>query len=194
MTVIDPPQREVFIDKATDAALSTPDAPRTPEAVERAWSARERAGRVEAEPSALVLWNFDVGAAAPKLEHDRALERFFAIERLGPGMTGHRYTITGAASVTGAEQTNATLSGRRAEVAAELVTRRFGIPGTLIRTRATGEHAQVASTVGSRARRTRATGTSGSSGLLSHRRFRRACATTPSAPIPLLCRSAQRRR
>lgn len=119
-------QRTAFVDDAADAALETPDVPRTPEGVERAWSAANREGRADVSgKSTLTIWNFDVASAALKPAHDIALARFLAIDTLGVSAT--RFRVIGGASRTGSEQRNITIAGRRAEAVAWLFSSRFAI-------------------------------------------------------------------
>jgi outer membrane protein OmpA-like peptidoglycan-associated protein len=134
-------QRAAFVDAASARALDTPDAPRTPEAVERAWAAAHREGRADpAGENGLTLWNFDVAAAGLKREHEQALGRFLAPDALGRGSAlAPSYRITGGASTTGGEQFNTTISGRRADAVAAYLIGRSGVDRALVSTRAAGQ-------------------------------------------------------
>ena len=139
-------QRAAFVDGPTDRALETPDLPRTPDGVERAWSAQHREGRVEAlGDETLTLYNFDVASAALKREHEEALTRFLGIDKLsGPEVaSADRYRITGRASLTGAEQFNLTIAGLRSETVENLMVSRFGVARTQTITSSANPNLQV---------------------------------------------------
>jgi outer membrane protein OmpA-like peptidoglycan-associated protein len=140
-------QRRAFIEQAFNEATNTPEAPRTPAAVERAWSAQHREGRRDQQTDSIItLYNFDVGSAAIKPEHAAFLAKFFGTESLGRlerRETGSRYIVTGRASLTGAEQGNWTIAGLRAEAVAASLSSRFGIAGTRVKTRAADPKLQL---------------------------------------------------
>lgn len=128
-------QRGAFVDDAQSRALDTLDNPKTPEAIERAWSNSHREGRFELDGhNFLTLWNFDVGSVALKSEHQRVLASF-VVEQLAKGSTAQassRFNITGKASITGSEQRNKTLAIGRAQTVLSHFVTRFGIPTSQI--------------------------------------------------------------
>src|SRR5947199_9343626 len=95
-------QRANFVDDATSRALNTLDNPRTPEGVERAVSAAHREGRVELSGNnALILWNFDIGSAAMKSEHEQALAKFLRNDAMATALAGREIQLATRFKLTG---------------------------------------------------------------------------------------------
>src|SRR5215212_10217206 len=98
--------------------MSPPATVTTLEQVEGQWARTNPQGQAEQAPNgALALWNFAVGSAELKPEHEAALRAFVRV-RLLPVRTQTSFVVSGFASRTGAEGANDALAVRRAETVA----------------------------------------------------------------------------
>ena len=98
--------------------MTPPAAVTTLEQLERQWARTNPQGQAEQTPDgALALWNFDVGSAELKPEHEAALRALVYIRVIAERQASS-FVVSGFASRTGAESANAALAVRRAETVA----------------------------------------------------------------------------
>jgi outer membrane protein OmpA-like peptidoglycan-associated protein len=113
--------RDAAVDEARVRATEMPRSLTDVERRELLWTRRHPEGRSELTELAAVLWNFGVGKATLKAEHQDALEGFLAPWLVSPIPAAVEITVTGYASPTGTEQTNTTIAQQRAEAVARLL-------------------------------------------------------------------------
>lgn len=88
-----------------------------PARIEQQWARQHPRGEAEQAPNgALALWNFAVGRADLKPEHEAALRSFVGTRILYPA--GTAFVVAGFASSTGSETADDALAIRRAEAVA----------------------------------------------------------------------------
>lgn len=113
--------RGAAVDEAHARATDTPRPLTEVERRELSWTRSNPEGRSEQTELALVLWNFGVGKAKLKAEHEEALQRFLAPWLVSPIPAAVEIAVTGYASPTGTEQANTAIAQRRADAVARLL-------------------------------------------------------------------------
>lgn len=113
--------RERFVDSAREQALGGPASQSPADRAEVAWERNHGAGHVAAsvDHTRLLLWNFAVGSADIKPEHQAFLTSAMNLWIGEPVSIG----IEGATSRTGSETRNSTLSEHRAQAVAAVLER-----------------------------------------------------------------------
>jgi outer membrane protein OmpA-like peptidoglycan-associated protein len=113
--------REAAVDDARARAGQVPRPLTDVERRELSWTRQHPEGRFERAGLALLLWNFGIGRAVVKAEHEEALREFLSPWLVSPVPAAVDIAVTGYASPTGSEQTNATLAQQRADTVARLL-------------------------------------------------------------------------
>lgn len=135
-------QKQRFVDGPRDtfvkeAVASATDVPRPVASGEGVWEKAHPEGRVLIGAQSLVLWNFAVGDASLKPQHETALKAFAERVKLSV-IGGGVVLVDGHASATGEEARNLHLSRERAHIVAWFLMR-SGIAGSAVKASGSGE-------------------------------------------------------